>query len=62
MNEPKKYPLTDSPRTKNVPLTPLPSQGYYDIELDNDLWIKNNEDHQQNNSESIQQLESDSTD
>ena len=54
MKEPKRIPLTDNPRTKEVkkiPLTPI---------LDH---IENlsNENHSQNCSQSIQQLESDKT-
>lgn len=59
MKEPKKIRLTDNPESKKVNLTPLPSQGYYDIAMDQDVWV-NNENHQQNNSQSVQQLEPDS--
>jgi hypothetical protein len=60
MKEPIKIKLTDNPLNKNVKATPLPSTIQYDIEMENDVWIKN-EDNQQNNSQSIQQLESDQT-
>jgi hypothetical protein len=60
MKEPTKIKLTDNPENKNVKLTPLPSTKYYDIEMSDDIWIKN-EDNKQNNSQSIQQLESDET-
>jgi hypothetical protein len=60
MKEPTKIKLTDNPENKNVKLTPLPSNRHYDIEMLDDVWIKN-EDNKQNNSQSIQQLESDET-
>jgi len=60
MKEPIKIKLTDNPENKNVKLTPLPSNTYYDIEMSDDIWIKN-ENNQQNNSQSIQQLESNKT-
>ena len=60
MKEPTKIKLTDNPENKNVKLTPLPSTEYYDVEMSDDIWIKN-EDNKQNNSQSIQQLESDKT-
>ena len=60
MKEPTKIKLTDNPENKNVKLTPLPSNTYYDIEMTDDVWIKN-ENNQQNNSQSIQQLESNKT-
>jgi threonine dehydratase len=60
MKEPTKIKLTDNPKNKSVKLTPLPSTQHYDIEMSNDIWIKN-ENNQQNNSQSIQQLESDKT-
>ena len=60
MKEPTKIKLTDNPENKNVKLTPLLSIEYYDVEMSDDIWIKN-EDNKQNNSQSIQQLESDKT-
>jgi len=60
MKEPTKIKLTDNPKNKSVKLTPLTSTQHYDIEMSNDIWIKN-ENNQQNNSQSIQQLESDET-
>jgi threonine dehydratase len=60
MKEPTKIKLTDNPENKNVKLTPLPSNRHYDIEMSDDIWIKN-ENNKQNNSQSIQQLESDKT-
>jgi hypothetical protein len=60
MKEPTKIKLTDNPENKKVKLIPLPSMQYYDIEMSDDIWIKN-ENNQQNNSQSIQQLESNKT-
>ena len=60
MREPIKIKLTDNPENKNVKLTPLLSIEYYDVEMSDDIWIKN-EDNKQNNSQSIQHLESDET-
>jgi hypothetical protein len=57
MKEPTKIKLTDNPKNKNVKLTPLPSTQNYDIELSDDIWIKN-EDNKQNNSQSISELDS----
>jgi hypothetical protein len=57
MKEPTKIKLTDNPKNKSVKLIPLPSTQHYDIEMPDDSWIKN-EDNKQNNSQSIQQLES----
>jgi hypothetical protein len=53
MKEPTKIKLTDNPENKSVKLTPLPSTKYYDIEMTDDVWIKN-EDNKKNNSESVQ--------
>ena len=53
MGEPKKIPLRDNPRTKEIQQIRLEG---------NNNWInKFYEDNSQNNSESIQQLESDQT-
>jgi hypothetical protein len=65
MKEPVRIKLTDSPENKKVNLTPLPSleDKYFD-RMDDDVYIKPleiYEDNQQNNSQSIQQLESDQT-
>jgi hypothetical protein len=57
MKEPIKIKLTDNPENKNVKLIPLPSTAYYDIEMSEDIWIKN-EDNKQNNSQSISELDS----
>jgi hypothetical protein len=38
----------------------LPSTSKYDIEMENDIWIKN-ENHQQDNSQSVSELESESS-
>jgi threonine dehydratase len=61
MKEPQKIKLTDNPESKKVNLTPLPSTSQYDIEMESDIWSKN-ENHQQNNSQSIPKLESESSD
>ena len=57
MKEPIKIKLTDNPENKNVKLIPLPSTEHYDIEMSKDIWIKN-EDNKQNNSQSISELDS----
>ena len=57
MKEPIKIKLTDNPENKNVKLTPLLSTEYYDIEMSDDIWIKN-EDNKQNDSQSISELDS----
>lgn len=61
MKEPIKIKLTDNPENKNVKLTPLLSTEYYDIEMSDDIWIKN-ENTKQNNTQSISKLESESSD
>ena len=73
MKEPKRIPLTDHPRTKEPNKIPLGSNRTYPESIQDDLWIreetnggppifsKHNEDNQQNNTTSIQQLESDKT-
>jgi hypothetical protein len=58
MKEPKKIPLTDNPRNKEPEKIPLTTPTYYDIEMADDLWIKN-ENNKQNDQTSIQELESD---
>jgi hypothetical protein len=60
MKEPVKIKLTDNPQPKNVKLIPLPSKTYYDIEMTDDIWIKD-ENNKQNNSQSIPKLESESS-
>lgn len=60
MKEPERIKLTDNPSNKNVKLTPLSSTTQYDIEMDNDVWIKN-ENNQQNNPQSVPKLEPEST-
>jgi hypothetical protein len=60
MKEPQKIPLTDNPKTKEPRKIPLTSDRDYDIDMIDDIWTKN-ENNQQNNSQSIQQLESDAT-
>lgn len=59
--EPKKIKLTDSPENKRVNLTPLPAVNNYLDSMDDDVYTKleNNENNTQDNSQSIQQLESD---
>lgn len=59
MKEPERIPLTNNPRNKEPKKIPLTRTEVYDIEmLGDDLWNKN-ENNQQNNSESIPELESD---
>ena len=72
MKEPKRIPLTDGPRIKEPKKIPLKTE-YLDA-LEDDLWdrhetnhsppilAKKNENNKQNNSTSIQQLESDTID
>lgn len=59
MKEPKRIPLTDSPRSKDVKKIPLKTNIIYDIESTND---KNYEDYSEHNSQSVQQLDSEPTD
>jgi hypothetical protein len=66
MKEPKRIPLTDSPRNKEPQKLPLTTPNHYDIEMIDDIYqkyemssdsiirTKKNEDNQQDNSESIQ--------
>ena len=58
MKEPVRIKLTDSPESKKVHLTPLPSlEDKYLDKMDDDVYIKPleiYEDNQQDNSESIQ--------
>lgn len=62
MKEPKRIPLTDNPRIKEPNKIPLQKLDIYDIEMNgDDLWNRN-ENNKQNNSQSISNLESDSSD
>jgi hypothetical protein len=62
MKEPVKIKLTDSPESKKVNLTPLPSlEDKYLDKMNDDIWIKY-ENNKQNNSQSISKLESESSD
>lgn len=58
MQEPNKIPLTDNPRNNEPKKFPLTAPSHYNIEMTDDLWIKN-ENNKQNNQTSIQELESD---
>ena len=60
--EVKTFRLTDNPTSKKVTGIRLTSDTQYDIEIKDDLWIKENENNQQNNSESIPKLESEQAD
>lgn len=60
MKEPKRIPLTENPRNKEPEKIPLPPTSKYDTEIVDDIWIKN-ENNNQNNTTSIQKLESDQT-
>jgi hypothetical protein len=57
MKEPERIPLTDSPKNKEPKKIPLITPSKYDIEMIDHLWIKN-EDNKQDNSESISELDS----
>ena len=57
MKEPKKIPLTDHPRNKEPQKIPLSPSRHYDIDMTDDLWIKDNENNLENNSQSVQSLE-----
>ena len=65
MKEPKRIPLTDNPRHKEPKRIPLDSDtdlwDRYDTQHDPPIFAKDNEDHKQNNSSCLQQLESDKT-
>ena len=62
MKEPKRIPLTDNPKNKEPQRIPLTTPNHYDIDMSDDVWIKtDDENNQQNNTTSIQQLESDET-
>lgn len=60
---PTPIPLTDNPRQrepKKIPLTTDNHYSIYDIDTNDQIYTKN-EDNKQNDKESIQQLESDKT-
>lgn len=61
MKEPQRIKLTDSPESKKVNLIRLLSTNNYPETMDDDVYTKNtniNENNQQNNSQSISELES----
>jgi hypothetical protein len=59
MKEPKRIPLTDSPRNKEPQKIPLTTPNQYDIDMRDDLWIKtDHENNQQDNKKSIPELDS----
>jgi len=61
MKEPKRIKLTDSPESKKVNLTPLPSKDNYPDVMGDDVYTKSmnsNENNKQNNSQGISELES----
>jgi len=60
MKEPKRIPLTDNPRNKEPQKLPLTTPNHYDIEMIDDVWMKN-ENNQQDDKTSIQKLEPDQT-
>lgn len=60
MQEPKRIPLSDNPRSKEVLKYRLSSEKIF--EDDNTCNTQINENHIKNHSESIQQLESESSD
>lgn len=41
MKEPKKIKLTNNPSSQSVNLIPLSSNNRYDIDMTDDVWIKN---------------------
>lgn len=59
MKEPQKFPLTNHPRSKEPTKIRL-----YPEEITEDIWNKNidHENHLENNSQSIQKLETEQTD
>ncbi|MFN9957401.1 MAG: hypothetical protein ACK55I_30210 [bacterium] len=61
MKEPTKIPLTNNPRSKEPNKQSLSTPNHYDIDMRDDIWIKN-ENNIQDNSESISELESYETD
>jgi hypothetical protein len=58
MKEPKRIPLTDNPKNKEPQKIPLTTPNHYDIEMIDDVWIKD-ENYKQDSTQSIQKLESD---
>jgi hypothetical protein len=60
MKEPKRIPLNDNIKNKEPQRIPLTTSDYYDIDMSDDIWTQH-ENNQQNNTTSIQQLESDET-
>ena len=58
MKEPERIPLTDNPKNKEPQRIPLTTPNHYDIEMIDDVWIKD-ENYKQDNTQSIQKLESD---
>jgi hypothetical protein len=56
MKEPERIPLTDAPKNKEPKRIPLTTPSNYDIEMIDHLWVKN-EDNKQDNSQSLQSLE-----
>jgi hypothetical protein len=60
MKEPTRLKLTNNPSNKKVQLIPLTSDNY-DMTMIDDVWTKD-ENNSQDNSQSIQQLESESSD
>ncbi len=58
MKEPKRIPLTDNPKNKEPQKIPLTTPSHYDIEMIDDVWIKD-ENYKQDSTQSIQKLESD---
>jgi hypothetical protein len=56
MKEPERIPLTNSPKHKEPKRISLTTPSNYDIEIIDQIWIKN-EDNKQDNSQSVQPLE-----
>jgi hypothetical protein len=56
MKEPERIPMTDAPKNKEPKKIPLTTPSNYDIEMIDHLWVKN-EDNKQDNSQSLQSLE-----
>lgn len=61
MKEPIRRKLTDAPTSKSVNLNPLPSYKNIEEEIIDNLF-ESHENYNENNSESVQQLESYETD
>jgi len=60
MKEPERIPLTDNPRNKQPKKIPLTTSSHNDIEMNDDVWIKN-ENNKQDDKTGISELESDKT-